>query len=58
MAKHNRGLWRNCSMSFDIRTIKSFDKKAKKLAKKYPSLKDDLINLGNDCWQILISALI
>ena len=48
MAKHNRGLWRNCSMSFDIRTIKSFDKKAKKLAKKYPSLKDDLINLGND----------
>ena len=35
-------------MSFDIRTIKSFDKKAKKLARKYPSLKDDLINLGND----------
>ena len=35
-------------MSFDIRTIKSFDKKVKKLAKKYPSLKDDLINLGND----------
>ena len=35
-------------MSFEIRTIKSFDSKAKRLAKKYPSLKDDLIHLGNE----------
>ena len=32
-------------MSFEIRTLRSFDKKAKKLAKKYRSLKEDLAAL-------------
>lgn len=35
-------------MSFDIRTIRSFDKKLKKLAKKYHSIKEDLAALTAD----------
>ena len=35
-------------MNFNIRTISSFDKKLKKLAKKYRSIKNDLIALAAD----------
>ena len=34
-------------MNYRIRTHKVFDKEAKRLGKKYPSLKKDLIALGN-----------
>jgi len=53
-------------MSYSIDTIPVFDKQVKKLSKKYPSIKDDLIKLalnlvdnpsqgiplGNDCFKI------
>jgi mRNA-degrading endonuclease RelE of RelBE toxin-antitoxin system len=53
-------------MSFEIRSISNFDKEFKKLAKKYPSIKQDLIELveeiiedpflgeplGKDCYKI------
>lgn len=32
-------------MSFEVRTIPSFEKQFKKLHKKYPSLKADILNL-------------
>ena len=32
-------------MSFEILSISNFDKELKKLAKKYPSIKQDLIEL-------------
>jgi hypothetical protein len=32
-------------MNCDVKTIPAFDKQAKRLAKKYPSLKHDLANL-------------
>ena len=32
-------------MSYKVRTITSFEKEAKRLAKKYPSLKSDLLRL-------------
>jgi hypothetical protein len=32
-------------MNCDVKTIPAFDKQAKRLAKKYPSLKQDLANL-------------
>lgn len=42
-------------MSFSVRTIFSFEKEAKKLAKKYPSLKSDLrkliLSLESDPYQ-------
>lgn len=34
-------------MSYKVKSIQTFEKQAKKLAKKYPSLKDDLSNLVN-----------
>lgn len=56
-------------MSFKVETIAPFRKEAKKLIKKYPSLKDELaelgtllsmdpthgISLGNNCYKIRIS---
>ena len=56
-------------MSFDIISIPSFDKKARQLAKKYPSLKIELQQLrsdltqnpkngtpiGNDCYKIRLA---
>lgn len=53
-------------MSFEIQSISNFDKELKKLAKKYPSIKQDLIELveeiiedpflgeplGRDCYKI------
>lgn len=53
-------------MSFEILSISNFDKELKKLAKKYPSIKQDLIelveeiiedpflgeSLGKDCYKI------
>jgi mRNA-degrading endonuclease RelE of RelBE toxin-antitoxin system len=56
-------------MSFDVRTIPAFEKDAKKLAKKYSSLKSDLrlliqsleenpeqgISLGNDFYKVRLA---
>jgi len=53
-------------MSFEIQSISNFDKELKKLAKKYPSIKQDLMELvkeitedpflgeplGKDCYKI------
>jgi mRNA-degrading endonuclease RelE of RelBE toxin-antitoxin system len=53
-------------MSFDVRTVATFERKLKALAKKYPSLKDDYAlllerleedpvqgaALGNSCYKI------
>ncbi len=53
-------------MSFEIKTIESFDKQIKRLAKKYPSVKNDFTDfletlaenptqgtpLGKDCYKI------
>jgi mRNA-degrading endonuclease RelE of RelBE toxin-antitoxin system len=53
-------------MSFEIKFISNFDKEIKKLAKKYPSIKQDLLELleeiiedpflgeplGRDCYKI------
>jgi mRNA-degrading endonuclease RelE of RelBE toxin-antitoxin system len=53
-------------MSFEIQSISNFDKELKKLAKRYPSIKQDLIELveeiiedpflgeplGKDCYKI------
>lgn len=53
-------------MKYEVVTIPHFDRLFKKLAKKYPSLKDDLtqlikilsaepktgVSLGNDCYKI------
>jgi mRNA-degrading endonuclease RelE of RelBE toxin-antitoxin system len=53
-------------MSFEIKFISNFDKEIKKLAKKYPSIKQDLLELleeiiedpflgeplGKDCYKI------
>ncbi len=35
-------------MSYEVRTISSFEKEFKRLSKKYPSLKSDLSILIND----------
>ena len=35
-------------MNFDIRTIPHFDKRVKKLAKKYKSIKKDISRLMDD----------
>lgn len=35
-------------MNYAIRTIATFDKELKKLAKRYKSLKDDMLQLGNE----------
>jgi mRNA-degrading endonuclease RelE of RelBE toxin-antitoxin system len=35
-------------MNYNIKTLSNFDKEVKKLAKKYPSLKDDLLTLAQD----------
>ena len=57
-------------MSFKVETIAPFRKEAKKLIKKYPSLKDELaelgtllsmdpthgISLGNNCYKIRLSV--
>lgn len=57
------------SMSYKIKTIPSFDKALKRLAKKYPSLKEEFLALiesledsptqgtalGNNCFKIRIS---
>ena len=56
-------------MSFEVKTISVFDKQAKRLAKKYPALKEalkDLVSglkkdprqgtpLGRDCYKIRLS---
>ncbi len=56
-------------MSYKIKTIKVFDRQAKRLTKKYPSLKKELQELlgtltnnpkhgdaiGNDCYKIRLS---
>ena len=56
-------------MSFNVETIPYFDKRAKKLAKKFPSLKKELASLletlsknpetgtplGNNCYKIRLS---
>jgi mRNA-degrading endonuclease RelE of RelBE toxin-antitoxin system len=56
-------------MSFNVISIKNFDKEAKRLVKKYPSLKKELADLfesleqdplqgkfiGNDCYKIRLS---
>jgi len=56
-------------MNYKVKTIGPFRKKAKKLSKKYPSLKSELaelgkqlsdnptmgISLGNDCYKIRIA---
>jgi len=53
-------------VNFNVLTIKSFDKEAKRLSKKYPSLKNELLELielleenpttgepiGKDCYKI------
>src|ERR1700722_14123592 len=53
-------------MSFEISTISNFDRELKKLSKKYPSIKADLLllsenlikdpfqgdNLGKDCYKV------
>lgn len=55
-------------MSFDVKTISFFEKQAKRLVKKYPSLKNELreliallktnpkqgIDLGKNCYKIRI----
>jgi len=59
-------------MSFDVRTIAYFDKQLKRLAKKYPSLKKEYINLivelkinpakgiplGHDCYKIRLTQIL
>ena len=35
-------------MSYEILTLTVFDKQLKRLAKKYPSLKNDIVRLGQD----------
>ncbi|WP_028296678.1 type II toxin-antitoxin system RelE/ParE family toxin [Olivibacter sitiensis] len=56
-------------MSYSVITIKSFDRQVKRLIKKYPSLKAELVNLvlllkenaeygvslGNNCFKIRIA---
>lgn len=56
-------------MTFDVRTIAPFEKQAKRLKKKFPSLKNELIELintlsstpdtgtplGNDCYKIRLA---
>ena len=56
-------------MSFEIKSVPNFDKKIKQLSKKYPSIKQDLlelveeimedpflgISLGKDCYKIRMS---
>jgi mRNA-degrading endonuclease RelE of RelBE toxin-antitoxin system len=62
-------LQKNCWMKFNVITIPPFDKQLKRLAKKYPSLKDEFANLvhllkveprqgvslSNDCYKIRIA---
>jgi hypothetical protein len=57
-------------MSFDVRTLEVFERKAKRLVKKYPSLKFEIrdlvaqlklnpeqgIALGNGCYKIRLSV--
>lgn len=57
---------KNSSMNYSIKTISVFERQAKKLSKKYPSLKSDLSSLiqdlkdnpakgtplGNNCYKI------
>jgi mRNA-degrading endonuclease RelE of RelBE toxin-antitoxin system len=57
-------------MSFEIKFISNFDKEIKKLAKKYPSIKQDLLELleeiiedpflgeplGRDCYKIRMAS--
>ena len=35
-------------MSFEIRTIETFERELKKLSKKYPSVKNDILDLGEE----------
>jgi mRNA-degrading endonuclease RelE of RelBE toxin-antitoxin system len=35
-------------MNYSIKTLSNFDKEVKKLVKKYPSLKDNLLTLAQD----------
>ncbi len=35
-------------MSYNVRTIKNFDKESKRLCKKYKSLKKEIIDLANE----------
>ena len=55
-----------CSMSFNVKTISVFDRQAKRLVKKFPSLKNEIqelikelkqepekgTSIGNDCYKI------
>jgi len=55
-----------CSMSFNVKTISVFDRQAKRLVKKFPSLKKEIqelikelkqepekgTSIGNDCYKI------
>ena len=60
---------KTCSMSYKVKTIPKFEKELKRLAKKYPSLKNEYIELvqslkkhpdqgtplGNDCYKIRLA---
>ena len=60
---------KTCSMSFNVKTISVFDRQAKRLVKKFPSLKkelqmlvDDLkedpikgISIGHDCQKVRLA---
>ena len=57
---------KTCSMSFNVKTISVFDRQAKRLVKKFPSLKKEIqelikelkqepekgTSIGNDCYKI------
>ena len=58
------------SMSYDLKRLPTFDRQVKRLAKKYPSLKDDLLalftalqedpmqgnGLGKGCYKVRMST--
>lgn len=62
---------KNSSMSFNVKTISIFERQAKRLIKKYPSLKDELrtliieleheptkgTSIGNNCYKIRFAIL-
>jgi mRNA-degrading endonuclease RelE of RelBE toxin-antitoxin system len=59
-----------CSMSYNVSSIHKFEKELKRLVKKYPSLKNEYIELvrslkknplqgsplGNDCYKIRVAV--
>lgn len=48
LRRAEQDLWRNYSMSYNIKTTATFDKEYKRLAKHYPSLKQDIINFAKE----------